>query len=305
MILSASRRTDIPAFYGEWLEQRLREGVVQIPAPYRPHTVKELHFTPENIDCIVFWTKNILPFLPRLDTIRQMGYHFYIQHTLTAYDNRIEPGLPDKTGILEGIRRAGATFGPDAIVWRYDPIFFDAEHTPEWHAEQFASLCKELQGRVCRCVISFLDPYPGRTGKFPEPQQFQMEQTAKLLGQIAACCHMELFTCAEAGDYGRFGIRKGSCIDPVLVQKAAGSPLLLKKDTGQRSACGCMKSLDIGIYGSCPHRCGYCYASGSRSLSRMVHNPASLRLLGEQHPEDKITIEEAFSCRIAEQFSLF
>ncbi len=291
MILSASRRTDIPAFYSEWLEKRLREGRVQIPNPYRPHQVRELRFSPETVDCAVFWTKDARPLLPRLKDIAKMGYPFYFQHTLTPYGPELEPGLPLKRAVLDGMRQIGEAYGPDALVWRYDPIVLGFGWSAERHFEAFGQLCRALRGAAGRCVVSFLDLYPGRMNcrAFAEIPMEERERLAAGFGKIAAECALPLYACAEAGDYRRYGIAPSACIDSVLVSKAAGRPVAAGKDRNQRPSCGCAASIDIGMYGSCPHGCRYCYASGNRQLSRRAHCPDSPRLLGWQEPGDAVT----------------
>ena len=147
MILSASRRTDLPAFYGEWTENRLREGRVLVPNPFRPSQVRDLRFSPETVDCIVFWTKNAGPMLPRLPRIRAMGYSFYFQHTLTPYGPELEPGLANKRQVLADMRRLGEMLGPEGLVWRYDPILTGFGWTAERHLEAFGQLCR-LSGHL-------------------------------------------------------------------------------------------------------------------------------------------------------------
>ncbi|MGI5893625.1 MAG: DUF1848 domain-containing protein [Candidatus Merdivicinus sp.] len=290
MIISASRRTDIPAFYGEWMYQRLQEGRVHVPNPYRPHQVREILFSPESIDCIVFWTKNLLPFLSYLPEISRMGYSFYFQHTLTPYGTDLEPGIAEKRKILDGMRRFGEHYGSDALVWRYDPILLNSEWKISRHIDAFGQLCRAMQETVGRCVISFLDLYPGRmkTRSFREITPEEMEILAREFGKIAAEYRIPLYTCAEAGDYTAYGIQHSSCIDPELAEKAAGYPLKLTADRYQRTGCGCAESLDIGMYGSCPHGCRYCYASGGRRLVSEIHDPNSPRLLGYPDKEDSV-----------------
>lgn len=290
MILSASRRTDIPAFYGEWLENRLREGRVQIPNPYRPRQVRELRFSPDAVDCLVFWTKDARPLLPRLGRIAGMGYAFYFQHTLTPYGPEIEPGICGKRAILEGMKRIGAAYGPDAMAWRYDPVLLGQGWDEGRHLEAFGQLCRALKGYAGRCVMSFLDLYPGRMDcrAFAEVPPEARQRLAEGLGKIAAENGMPLYACAEEGDYARYGILPSACIDPVLASKAAGRPVAADRDGGQRPGCGCAESIDIGMYGSCLHGCRYCYASGGRQLRSRAHNPSSLRLLGEEGPEDTV-----------------
>ena len=287
MILSASRRTDIPAFYGEWLEKRLKEGRVQIPNPFRPRWVKELQFSPETVECIVFWTKNAVPFIPRLPGIQGMGYSFYFQYTLTPYGLDIEPGLFSKRTVLENMLRLGEIC---PVVWRYDPILLTNEWPVSRHEEAFGQLCRRLAGSVCRCVISFVDAYPGQvsSGLFPEAKPEEMDLLAEAFGRIGKEHNLPIFTCAEKRDFSPFSIQKSACIDPELVWLATGCRFALPPDKNQRKACGCARSVDIGVYGSCLHGCRYCYASGGRNLARLAHCPDSLRLLGGPLPGEEI-----------------
>lgn len=101
MIISASRRTDIPAWYTEWFLRRVREGYVCVRNPMRLTQVSRVILTPK--DCIVFWTKNPLPILPRLEELG--GIPFYFQFTLTAYGKDLEPCLPDRERLLEAFRQ--------------------------------------------------------------------------------------------------------------------------------------------------------------------------------------------------------
>ncbi len=279
MILSASRRTDLPAFYGEWLENRLREGRVLAPNPYNPHQVRDLRFTPEDIDCVVFWTKNAGPFLPRLPRIREMGYPFYFQHTLTPYGPELEPGLPDKRQVLSFMRRIGETYGPDSLVWRYDPILTRGKWTAERHLEAFGQLCRGMEGAAGRCIISFLDIYARMERGFSPVSPEDVEKLAAGIGKIAEEYRLPVSACCEEGDFSRWGIGKSACIDPALAEKAAGRPVPTQKDRNQREGCGCAASVDIGMYGACRHGCRYCYASGGKRLRSSRHDPDHPQLL--------------------------
>lgn len=289
MILSASRRTDLPAFYGEWTENRLREGRVLVPNPFRPSQVRDLRFSPETVDCIVFWTKNAGPMLPRLPRIREMGYSFYFQYTLTPYGPELEPGLANKRQVLADMRRLGEMLGPEGLVWRYDPILTGFGWTAERHLEAFGRLCRALGGAAGRCVVSFLDIYRGMERAFSPVPPEEAERLARGLGQIAAEYRLPLFACSEEGDFSRFGIGRSACIDPTLVSAAAGRTVSVPRDRNQRPGCGCAASVDIGMYGSCRHGCRYCYASGGRRLKSARHNPASPLLLepGGHEREDR------------------
>lgn len=291
MILSASRRTDIPAFYGSWMLRRLQEGFVRVRNPFRPRQVREISLSPDVVDCIVFWTKNIGPFLEFLPEIQKMGYSVCIQHTLTPYGTDLEPGLPSKRLLLEQLRCLGTEIGPDRIAWRYDPIIVDAAHPVLYHLEQFDRMCRLLKGSVSRCFFSFLDLYPSRmqTRKFLPVREEDMHLLAAGLSKSAAQYGIPLFTCAEEISLEKNGISHGACIDPVWISQLSNKTVPARKDPNQRPSCGCAESIDIGAYGSCPHRCAYCYASGNRMLNRLFHDPDSPFLLGSPDPADQIS----------------
>lgn len=140
MIISASRRTDIPSFYGQWLVNRLREGYVLVRNPYHAKRLYKLPLNPETTDCIVFWTKNPLPMEPYLGTVSDLGYNYYFQYTLTPYGQAWESNLPPLQRRLEALDRLSDRIGPERIVWRYDPIILDDTFTVQAHMERFATL---------------------------------------------------------------------------------------------------------------------------------------------------------------------
>ena len=159
MILSASRRTDIPAFYADWFLNRLREGSVLVRNPMNYHQVSEVKLTPENVDCIVFWTKNPSRLLEKLPEIDNLGYRYYFQFTLNPYDRSIEENLPEKNVLVETFKRLSDQCGPQKVIWRYDPIFVGGDYPVQYHAEQFDHLARQLNGYTEKCIFSFLDPY--------------------------------------------------------------------------------------------------------------------------------------------------
>lgn len=284
MILSASRRTDIPALYGPWLLERLRAGYVQVPNPYRARHGIRLRFGPETVDCIVFWTKNPLPVLPLLDRVEGLGYtRYYFSFTITAFGPELEPGLPPLEERVAGFQALSRRLGADRVDWRFDPILLDKERTPQWYARRFSALCGSLAPYTRRCILSFIDPYAHLRGAFPAPGRGQMEETAARLGEAAEKYGLPLFTCAEEGDFSSWGIQHGACIDRGKVEAVAGGPILCKPHRGQRGACGCMESVDIGMYGTCVNGCAYCYATKSRESARQrfrEHDPRSPLLAG-------------------------
>lgn len=284
MILSASRRTDIPALYGRWFVNRLRAGEVLAPNPYRARSGTRLLFTPESVDCIVYWTKNPQPFLPLLEEAEGLGYgRCYFTYTLTAFGPELEPGLPPLSQRMEAFQQLSRRLGPGGVDWRFDPIILDAERTPAWYAERFARLCVPLAPLTRRCILSFVDPYPHLRGAYPAAPQPAMEETCARLAEAAGKYGLPLFTCAEAGDFSRWGIRHGSCIDREKVEERAGYRVDVKRHRGQRGACGCVESFDVGVYNTCVHGCAYCYATKNAAKAQAqyaAHDPTSPLLTG-------------------------
>ena len=158
MILSVSRRTDIPAFYMPWFMNRLREGYVMVRNPMNYHQVSRVSLSPEVIDCMVFWTKNAIPLTPHLGEIA-LQYPFYIQYTLNPYGRDLEPGLPPLAQRLASACAIAEQFGSKHVVWRYDPIMLTEQYTADWHIEQFAAMADALKGSARDCVFSFVDLY--------------------------------------------------------------------------------------------------------------------------------------------------
>ncbi len=160
MILSVSRRTDIPRWYSEWLLRRLRAGEVLVRNPYRPGQLRRVPLSPAVVDAIVFWTKDPAPLLPWLDELDGMGYRYLFQFTLTPYGPEIEPGLRDKRAIVETFQVLGCRLGRGRVLWRYDPILFTDAIGLAWHEARFRKLCKALSPFTDQVTVSFLDPYP-------------------------------------------------------------------------------------------------------------------------------------------------
>ena len=306
MILSASRRTDIPSLYPEWIVNRLKEGIILVPNPRNPHHLSRITFSPSSVECIIFWSKNPAPLLPYLDEIHKIGYHFYFQFTLTNYEKEIEPGLPEKSVLVETFIRLAEKIGPERVIWRYDPILLDSLHSIEWHTEAFKHLCEKISSYTRRCILSFVDPYSHLKKIIRGLTPAEIDRIAYNLSQIAEFYQLPLFTCAESMDLSAYGIRPGACVDCDLIKKLISSPLALKKDPIQRPTCGCGESIDIGIYSTCTQGCSYCYAN--RSLSRAVrlreqHDPFSPILTGHPQGNELITERPCHSSLISE--SLF
>ncbi len=295
MIISASRRTDIPAFYSQWFLNRIREGFVLVRNPMNYHQISRIDLSPELIDGIVFWTKNPLPMLGRLNELTD--YMYYFQFTVTPYDTDIEPWVPSKKEvILPAFRALSKAIGPERVIWRYDPILLNHRYTISRHIEAFSSMAQALHGYTQKCMISFVDSYRNtrrhkNTLSLEPIGPDEMAAIAQSFSSIAQKYHIALATCAEDADLTAWGISHGCCIDRTLFEKLLGRSLRLKKDPHQRGACGCAASVDIGVYNSCRHLCRYCYANYNEPLASQnasLHNPDAPLLIGTVRDGDRV-----------------
>ena len=307
MIISASRRTDIPAWYTEWFLRRVREGYVCVRNPMRLTQVSRVILTPK--DCIVFWTKNPLPILPRLEELG--GIPFYFQFTLTAYGKDLEPCLPDRERLLKAFRQLARKIGPERTLWRYDPVLLTDCYTLDWHLERFEAIARILAGYTRVCTVSFLDLYAKIRGAVRECGMVRpSDETAMCLlerfAELGVRNGMELRLCAESLDASRLGIVPARCIDGELVERLTGSRP--PRDRNQRPYCGCAASVDIGVYDTCPSGCRYCYAvRGPAWVRRMraEHDLDSPLLVGNLVPQDIVRDREDDRHGRLEHCSLF
>jgi len=312
MIISASRRTDIPAFYSEWFINRLKEGFVYIKNPRNPNRIASVELSTDVVDCIVFWTKNPRPMLSKLDTIGAMGYPFYFQFTITSYDNHVEKGLPAKVEIMETFKRLSDKIGKHRVVWRYDPVIVNKEFSVQVHLDTFGKMCNILGDYTNKCIFSFNDLYAKirKSAKGVvdhEVDTLHMNCIAQGFSEIAKGYNLVLATCSEAIDHSPYNIANASCIDQTMIENIIGYPIRAKKDLNQRPDCGCIESVDIGAYDCCPHGCVYCYAMTSENRVRQnmrLHDPGSPMLIGHPRGDEIITARGAHSLKIM-QSSLF
>ncbi len=312
MIISATKRTDIPSYYGEWFINRLKEGYVLIQNPYNNNRYSRALLSRDAVDIIVFWTKNPKPFLKQLPIIEEMGYPYYFQFTLTPYGSETEKGLPCKEDLLDTFITLSKRIGKKRVVWRYDPIIISDSYTIDYHTERFSYMAKKLSNYTERCVISFVDSYKNVTKRMGTDPAYKMTQTnifsiAEVFSKIATENDIEIFTCAEELELAQFGIKHGACIDKGLIEEILEQKIDVKKDKNQRKACECVSSIDIGTYNCCANGCSYCYAlTNERSaLSNMArHNPNLPVLIGEVDPHSIITTRDSHSV-IDGQMSLF
>lgn len=311
MIISASRRTDIPTYYSEWFLNRIKDGYVYVRNPMNVHQISKISLSPEVIDGIVFWTKNPIPMMPNLDRLKDYAYYF--QFTVNSYGNDIEANVPNKNDIIiPAFRELSKKIGPEKVIWRYDPIVLTEKYTIDYHVNYFNEIAKRLSGYTNKCVISFVDLYRNTQSHLKELRMlplgdYEMYELAKHLVEIAHKNNLIVESCAEKINLEQFGIQHGHCIDCELFEKILNCKMNLSKDKNQRQECGCMESIDIGAYNTCKNGCRYCYANFSEKTvikNTGIHNPYSPLIFGNVMPDDKITERKMISLKDS-QISLF
>ena len=263
MIISASRRTDIPSCYSEWFFDKIKEKVVHVKNPMNHSQIRTVSLTPEDVDCIVFWTKNPSPMINNLDKLN--AYKYYFQFTLNPYDQDIETNLPSKKEIIDTFKLLSDKIGKEKVIWRYDPVLLTDKYNIQYHIDNFGKLAHSLKDHTEKVTFSFIDFYKKimKNIKLNNIRELTLEEKyiiAENFSLIAKANNLIIDTCAEAIDLSNFGIQHARCIDDGLISKITGKNFPAKKDASQRLECGCVKSVDIGEYYTCFNGCVYCYA---------------------------------------------
>lgn len=293
MIISCSRRTDVPAFYTPWLMRRLREGYCTTVNPFNRNNVARVPLDSRNVDVIVFWTKNPAPLLHHLDEIDAFDIPYYFQFTVNGYGHALEPSVPEVGEVIATFKSLSKRLGPERVIWRYDPILLDREHPREYHEEQFTLIADSLRGHARQIIVSIVDLYQKTVRNIEKhipgyecvasPPESELNVLLSKLSEVAGARGYTIQSCAEDRNFSSFGVPPGKCIDDELMYRLFGVRLSIGKDQGQRPACLCSASKDIGFYNTCQHFCRYCYATTSESAARSAfekHNPNSPSIIG-------------------------
>lgn len=270
MIVSASYKTDIPAFYAPWFRNRLAAGYARVVNPYggTPFTVP---LDPDQAEGFVFWTRNAAPFLDTLDALAGEKRPFVVQITVTGYPRALERSVIDPARAVAQIREIARRFGPRSVVWRYDPVLITDLTPPGFHERTVAGLARDLSRAVDEVVLSFATIYrktganlrrleheAGIAWRDPEAEE-KRDLLARLAG-IAAEQGIRPTLCAQPDLLGP-ALTAAACIDVRRLSEVAGREIGAR-EKGNRPGCACAESRDIGAYDSCPHGCLYCYAVG-------------------------------------------
>jgi Domain of unknown function (DUF1848) len=276
MIISASYKTDIPAFYGEWFMNRLRAGYCKMLNPYNQRVIR-VSLVPEDVEGIVFWTKNIGPFIRHLPDIQRLGFPFILQQTINGYPRDLEQAVVDAPKAVEHLRRVADIFGPRVNVWRYDTIISSSLTPREFHIETFTRLAKALEGATDEVVISFAHLY-SKTQRnmrraaaehgfsWSDPSNEWKQDLAGELASLAAAHNIQLTVCSQP-QFIAPGCAEARCVDARRLADVTGKPVKAALK-GNRKECGCFESRDIGEYDTCPHGCVYCYAVQNQELAK-------------------------------------
>jgi DNA repair photolyase len=283
MILNVSGRTDIVAFYSKWFMNRYKEGFVDVRNPFYPELVSRIKF--ENVDLILFCTKNPLPML---DKIKEIDKPIIFHVTITPYKNDIEPNVISKTKIIESVKELSNILGKDNVCVRYDPIFLSEKYNIEYHIKAFDKLCTLLDGYINKIIVSFIDNYKNvrKNEKALRFREFT-ESDYKLIGENFSKSvkkhNMIVQTCFEDRNLVEYGFTKGECLSHELAFKLTGKKYK-KWSARKEGKCNCVQMVDIGVYNSCKHFCKYCYANYDEKQVNdnfNKHNPNSSLLVGE------------------------
>lgn len=308
MIISASYKTDIPTFYGEWFMNRLRAGYCKMVNPYG-RQVYTASLAQEDVDGIVFWTKNIGPFMQHLPGLHERGYPFVVQHTINGYPRELESRVIDYEHTVECLRRVSGEYGVDRAIWRYDPIVITSITSIDWHKRNFENLARKLQGATSQVVISFAQIYRKTKRNMDEsakangfswdaheptcypndPSDTRAVAFATNLAEIARAFGMDLRVCSQERFLVPGIIQEAHCIDASWFGQEY-------KRKGNRKECACSASRDIGEYDTCPHGCVYCYAVQNRqkALDRYKqHDPNGEFLFPPEFPTIQIEPSKA------------
>lgn len=270
MVISASRKTDIPAFYGDWLSCRLDEGfcVMRNSFTRKPKIISLLR---EDIDALVFWTKNPKPFLGNLRGIAHRGFPFYMHVTVTGYGPPIEKSVAPWRSVVDCSRRIAEEHGPRRIAWRYDPVLITEVSSAVWHVENFARLADAMVGISDEVATSFVEPYPKVRAnldrlatRWKDPTTEEKRDLIRRLSELAAERSIKLRVCSQPQVAD--GLPEACCIDLERLSDV-GAVLRSPRSAPTRPGCNCVQSVDIGEYDTCPQGCVYCYANRSQETA--------------------------------------
>ncbi len=292
MILNVSGRTDVVAFYSKWFINRYKEGFLDVRNPFYPQTISRIYF--EDVDAILFCTKNPIPILDDLKKIKK-PILFHI--TLTPYKEDIEPYVPSKKILIEAIKKVSKIVGIDHIAIRYDPIFLSDKYNLEYHKKAFKKMCCLLKGYVKQIIVSFIDDYKNvrKNYKVLGIKEFTDQDYMEIGLSFCKSAQengMTVQTCFEKKNLVEYGFKEEVCLSHELAFQLTGKTNFR---TWKARNCKCVEMVDVGVYNSCKHFCKYCYANydeGKVKKNCEEHDPNSSLLIGHLNQEDQIKVRK-------------
>lgn len=295
-VISVSRRTDIPAFYSEWFMNRIRDGYVRWVNPFS-RLVHSISLRPEDVIAFVLWSKNYAPLLSHLDELDARGYRMLFHFTINGLPKAFEPRVPDAADMAKCAHSLSRRYGPDPVLWRYDPVLISSITDSQYHLDRFRELCAAMEGAVKRCYFSFTvfhskvkrnaSTLEGQTGiTLKDLAPADRADIANLLADTALEHGIEMYSCC--GDYLVGGkIKKAHCTDAALLHRLYPERTRRLIEAPTREGCGCCECTDIGAYDTCAHGCVYCYANSRAQVAMRnyeQHDPRSDMLRGNPQP---------------------
>ena len=284
MILSIDFRTDIPAFYSEWLLNRFKEGYLMFRNPVSPNIVHKVTLDKEHIEGIMWCSKDYSKIMPRLHEITN-NFPSVFHYTITAYGADVEPNVPDIRKSIESFRELSRIYGNNKVIWRYDPIFLNDKYNFTVHAMNFGYICRALHKYTNRVVVNFISMYEKVKRHMPDIKELNRDEKLKVLVNLAKICkdyNMKLQTCGNGNQFKDFdNIEITGCLDNHVLSMMEINTNYLKKANSR--GCLCYPNTSIGVYNTCMHKCQYCYASadfGQCEKNYNSHDPNSPLLIG-------------------------
>lgn len=294
MIVNVGGRTDIVNYYSEWLMNRIREGFVYSRNPLFPNHVSKISLKSEDVDCLMFCSKNYQPILKHIDKINEK-YRVICHYTITAYGKDIEPNVPSIENSMKTLVQLSKIIGREKVLWRYDPILLTEKYTIEYHLKTFEYMAKNLAPYIQRCIFSFVEMYKKLEYNMPEIIPLTKEDKEELLtgiGQILRKYGIYTQTCGTDQNYEKYGIHLSGCTTAEILEEAHHVPYKRVKPKPMRKGCHCLPSRDIGAYDTCLNGCKYCYANKNPEIAKQkikFHDKNSPLLLGNIKKTDQIT----------------
>ncbi len=296
-IISASRRTDIPAFYPEWFINRLKHEEVYVRNPYGGQ-VYRVSLRADDIHSIVFWSKNFSPLISRIGEIERISKNLFFHFTISGIPEEIEQNTPEYKEALRDFICLSKRYSPDRIVWRFDPVCITDRLPFDYYEEMFSMCAEKLKGSCVKCYISFVQKYKKALRNFENysthtlvdiDMELQKEYAGRL-GRIAEKNGIKLYACCN--DYLLSdSVYKGSCINSRELTGLFNDYSVSSPPAPTRKECACTKSIDIGSYDTCPHGCLYCYANADKLKAKTAYEKMEMNWngLGFNVDEEKIS----------------